>query len=106
MNSERMSSSSNLTPNSGVERSHLTDTNSGQLTGGWVAGKNEKTEWIMIDFERPMIIDGITTKGQAGQPYWITAFKILYSLDKKTFTYYEENGQPKVSCGIIGVIDL
>ncbi|XP_052092501.1 mucin-5AC-like [Mytilus californianus] len=96
MNNDRMSSSSSLNPNSGVERSHLTDTNSGLLTGGWVAGKNEKTEWIMINFGRPMIIDSITTKGQAGQPYWISAFKLLYSMDKKTYTYYEENGQPKV----------
>jgi hypothetical protein len=35
----------------------------------------------MINFAKPMIIDGITTKGQAGQPYWIKAFRLLYSMD-------------------------
>ena len=97
MQNDQMSVSSSMTPNSGPQRSHLTDTNQGSSTGGWVAGKNEKGEWIMINFAKPMIIDGITTKGQAGQPYWIKAFRLLYSMDLKTFTYYEENGQPKVS---------
>jgi hypothetical protein len=71
MQNDQMSVSSSMTPNSGPQRSHLTDTNQGSSTGGWVAGKNEKGEWIMINFAKPMIIDGITTKGQAGQPYWI-----------------------------------
>lgn len=96
MKNEQMTVSSSLTPTSGPDRSHLTQMSHNKETGGWVAGSNSPNEFIMINFKKQMLIDGITTKGQAGQPSWITSFKVFSSTDGKTFEPYKENGKQKV----------
>ena len=96
MDDSQLSASSSLRPESGPQRSHLSTTQTSTLTGGWVPAANDKNQWLMISFQAPEIIYAVSTRGQNGAQNWVTAYYLMYSLDGRNFTYYQERGQRKV----------
>ncbi|XP_033761396.1 mucin-5AC-like [Pecten maximus] len=87
-----LSSSTSQTTLTGPQHSLLTDQ-------AWVAGTNNKLQWIRADLGQPKVIMGLLTKGHKTQPSWVKAYYIMYSLDGAHFSYYTENGQPKLIGG-------
>ncbi|KAL4720209.1 hypothetical protein ACJJTC_011687 [Scirpophaga incertulas] len=64
-------------------------------TRGWRPLYSTSGEWIMFDFTSPRNITGVRTKG--GPKGWVSAYKIMYTSDLKTFNpVLETDGEPKL----------
>ncbi|KAM7417567.1 hypothetical protein PAMA_017283 [Pampus argenteus] len=55
-------------------------------------GKN-KMSWIQVDLLKPMLLHGFHTQGVSSRlrEYYVSLFKVSYSLDKETWTTYKGN---------------
>jgi len=85
-----LSASSSISAGSGPQHSHI----DGEA---WVPSQNSKSEWIMVDFGSPQVIVGLSTKGHKANLQWVKAYSLLYSMNGQDFSYYSENGRPKVN---------
>jgi len=54
---------------------------------GWVAGANDKGEWIQFDTGFEQSILGVVTQGRHDEEAWVTSFKVAVSKDGKTWTW-------------------
>ncbi|XP_021374153.1 mucin-5AC-like [Mizuhopecten yessoensis] len=92
MSNAVLSASTSQSALTGPQHSRLTDQ-------AWVSGTNDKSQWIRVDLGQPKVIMGLTSKGHKTQPSWVKAYYIMYSVDGGRFSYYSENGQPKLIGG-------
>ncbi|XP_041367296.1 uncharacterized protein LOC121381939 [Gigantopelta aegis] len=67
--------------------------------GAWSPKTNNAGQWIMVDFQKPQLIDGILTQGHPLSDKWVTKFSIQYSTDGVHFEPYREAGLTKVFGG-------
>ena len=72
---------------------HWANNNAGVMMGAaWFANgefAGPGTEWYQIEMESATLINSITTTGGGSQlPYWVTAYKFTYSMDRDTWTHY------------------
>ena len=79
--------------------------------GAWVAGTNDKKQWLQVDFGNETTVTAIDTQGRtlhlcAGCSHWVKEYKVSYSLDNATFHPYEQNGRVKVQCWEISCFGL
>ena len=47
---------------------------------------------FQVDFRKMTYVDGIQTQGLDISPFWVTSFKMLYSVDCIDFRYYKLPG--------------
>lgn len=93
-----LSASSSLSPGTGPQRSHLSTQEQGGNSGAWIPKASSNNDWIQVNFGKPQIVSGIITKGRDGSQQFVRAYYLLFSMDGKTFSYYEdEQGVKKVS---------
>ena len=52
--------------------------------------------WHKVDLGLLTKVTGISTQGGCIHGEWITTYEIMYSCDDNMYTYYKEQGQPKV----------
>ena len=69
--------------------------------GAWVAGTNDKNQWLQVDFGNETMVTGIKSQGRASKLCrkcndWVTKYTVSYSQDNVTFHQYKEDGQVKV----------
>jgi len=69
----------------------------GQTTqiGGWAAQNNDQSQYLQIKFGQIYQITGVATQGRADAAQWVKSYKLQYSTDGSTWTYY-----PNVRCTI------
>nr|CAB3236315.1 discoidin, CUB and LCCL domain-containing protein 2 [Phallusia mammillata] len=69
--------------------------------GGWSPSNPMTNEWLQVDLEKNWNITAIATKGSSLPHKWATAYRIKYSYNGITFSYYKEEGQttPKLFVG-------
>ena len=61
------------------------------FAGGWCArSPSRNNEWLMVDLGQLYRVCGVATQGYDGGNVWVTAFKLFYSRDGKSWTSYEE----------------
>ena len=61
--------------------------------GGWAALTNDQNQWLQIKFGQILQISGVATQGRATVAQWVTSYKLEYSSDGSSWTYY-----PDVRC--------
>ena len=67
--------------------------------GGWAALTNNQNQWLQIKFGQIFQISGVATQGRADAAEWVKTYKLQYSTDGSTWTYY-----PDVRCALSSVI--
>lgn len=62
----------------------------GQTTqiGGWAALHNDQNQYLQIKFDQIFQITGVATQGRASAAQWVKSYKLEYSTDGSTWTYY------------------
>ena len=61
------------------------------FAGGWCArSPSRNNEWLMVDLGQLYRVCGVATQGYDGGNVWVTAFKLFYSRDGKSWTSYED----------------
>ena len=68
--------------------------------GGWVALKNDLSQWLQVDFGTYTTVIRVATQGRYGHDQWVTKYRLQYSEDGYTFHFFEvSNGNSaKVRC--------
>ena len=61
--------------------------------GGWAALTNDQNQYLQIKFNQIFQITGVATQGRADAAEWVKSYKLEYSTDGSTWTYY-----PDVRC--------
>jgi len=56
--------------------------------GGWAALNNDVNQWLQIKFSQIFQISGVATQGRADAAQWVKSYKIEYSTDGSSWTYY------------------
>ncbi|XP_014665852.1 PREDICTED: hemocytin-like [Priapulus caudatus] len=66
---------------------------------GWVPRKQDLKQYIEVRLREPTEISGVVTQGHNELPYWVTNYRVSYSVDgREPFTYYSDSPDqnPKV----------
>ena len=61
--------------------------------GGWSAKHNNANQWLQIDLGALLKVTAVATQGRSNHDQWVTKYKLQYSDDGATFSYYMEAGQ-------------
>ena len=61
--------------------------------GGWSAKYNNAKQWLQIDLGALFRVTAVATQGRSNYNQWVTKYKLQYSDNGATFTYYMEAGQ-------------
>ena len=56
--------------------------------GGWAAATADQNQWLQIKFSQIFQISGVATQGRADDAHWVTSYKLEYSIDGSSWTYY------------------
>ena len=65
-------------------------------TGAWSSQRNNRKQWLQVDFQRPTIITGISTQGRQDYTQFIKSYSISLSNDGRGFSNYKPGGLVKV----------
>lgn len=61
---------------------------------GWSTAVNDVSEWLQIDLgQKNVKVIGAATQGRHNSGQWVTTYKLQYSDEGVSFTYYKEEGQ-------------
>ena len=58
--------------------------------GGWAAKDNNGNQYLQIKFSEVLQISGVITQGASDADQWVTKYKLEYSSDGSTWTYYPD----------------
>ena len=64
--------------------------------GSWSAGTSDLSQWLQIDLKQIVNVTRVATQGRNGWDQWVTLYKLEYSVDGVSFSYYTEEGKVKV----------
>ena len=56
--------------------------------GAWAALNSDTDQWLQIKFSQIFQITGVATQGRKDAAQWVTTYKLEYSTDGSTWTYY------------------
>ena len=56
--------------------------------GGWAALHNDQNQYLQIKFGQIFQITGVNTQGRADAAQWVKSYKLEYSTDGSSWTYY------------------
>ncbi|KAK3611486.1 hypothetical protein CHS0354_039099 [Potamilus streckersoni] len=66
----------------------------------WIAGVNDRNQYIQVNFLAPRLLTGVTTQGRAGIPSFVKTYIVTYSYDGFNWNNYQEvSGIDKVFSG-------
>ena len=60
--------------------------------GGWAAMDNDHDQWLQVDLQQTTRVTGIATQGRYDFNQWVKSYKLQYSQDGNTFTFYRRTG--------------
>ncbi|XP_078371653.1 sushi, von Willebrand factor type A, EGF and pentraxin domain-containing protein 1-like [Oculina patagonica] len=58
--------------------------------GGWAALNNDQNQYLQVKFGQIYQISGVATQGRADSAQWVKTYKLQYSTDGSTWTYYPD----------------
>lgn len=47
----------------------------------WCAGENNNNQYLQVDLGRSRTVSRITSQGHPGSAFWVTSFRLAYSVD-------------------------
>ncbi|XP_051484251.1 lactadherin isoform X2 [Apus apus] len=65
------------------------------IVNAWTSSDYDKSPWIQANLLRKMRLTGIITQGasRVGKAEYVRAYKVAYSLDGRSFTFYKDETQ-------------
>ncbi|KAK3700598.1 hypothetical protein QZH41_010513 [Actinostola sp. cb2023] len=91
----QMSASSEWDSNHGANHGRLHLQNSGSRKGAWSALRNNRHQWLGVDFGKVVKVTMFATQGRHDSSQWVKTYKLEYSLDGYMYDTYSIKGQPK-----------
>ena len=83
--------------NSKPEYSRLRLMSTPTVTGGWVAGVDNTSQWLQVSLFRQTLVGGVIIQGRQGISEWVTKYKVATSLDGSTWdNVIDEYGNEEV----------
>lgn len=73
----------------------------GRAGGSWYAKRNDKRQWLKIDFGGLTRVSQIATQGRQNADQWVTSYYVSYSVKGFRFVTYKEYGRTKVSANFL-----
>lgn len=58
--------------------------------GGWAASTNNANQYLQIKFSEVFQISGVITQGASDVDQWVTKYRLEYSSDGASWTYYPD----------------
>ena len=95
---EMISASSSRSPSTRPENARLNGPTA------WVAGVENKNQYVQVNFLQPTYVTGVTTQGRPTVPSYVTSYFVMFSSDGVNWNTYMENGQKKVNIVIIPTV--
>ncbi|ELT93510.1 hypothetical protein CAPTEDRAFT_77234, partial [Capitella teleta] len=93
----RMTASSEWSEFHGPQRARMDAVKEGLFNGGWVAQTWSSNQWIQVEFDEPMLVQKVKTKGRDDYTQWVESYLLLFGLDGQQWeTYQEPFGTDKV----------
>ena len=68
----------------------------GRSGGSWYVKRNDKRQWLKIDFGGLTRVWRIATQGRQNADQWVTSYYVSHSVKGFRFVTYKENGRTKV----------
>ncbi|KAL9955598.1 hypothetical protein ACROYT_G036941 [Oculina patagonica] len=67
--------------------------------GSWIAQKNDKFQYLQVDFGDWRKVTRVAIQGRQDADQWVKSFSLSYGYDPVFFEYYQEDDQKKVFSG-------
>ena len=77
----------------------------GRKGGSWYVKRNDKRQWLKIDFGGLTRVWRIATQGRQNADQWVTSYYASYSVKGLRFVTYKEYGRTKVSANCKQILD-
>ena len=77
----------------------------GRKGGSWYVKRNDKRQWLKIDFGGLTRVWRIATQGRQNADQWVTSYYVSYSVKGFRFVTYKEYGRTKVSANFKQLLD-
>ena len=90
---DQISASSQLDDNHAPQRARLNTKISGIRQGGWLPLTNDFNQWLQVDLGSYTRVTRVATQGMNGYDQWVTKYRLQYSIDEITVTFYKETRQ-------------
>ena len=71
--------------NHGPTNARLYHMAGGGKTGAWSSRRNDKSQWIKVDFGEVKRVTQVASQGRSDAAQWVTRFKVSYSASGKEF---------------------
>lgn len=91
-----MLSSSKWDSNKGAGNGRLHFQKKVNRGGAWSALRNNRYQWIGVDFKKVVKVTMFATQGRPDAAQWVKSYKLQYSLDGYEFQVYSIKGKQKV----------
>ena len=85
----QITSSSQLENRFSAAQARLHSKADGNNQGGWVALKDDLSQWLQVDLGTYTIVTRVATQGRYGHDEWVTKYRLQYSEDGYTFHFFE-----------------
>ena len=79
---DQITASTEYDPNHRAPNARL---NFNKNRGAWSARTNDQNQWLQVDFQRSMIITGISTQGRVEFAQFVKSYTVSFSDDKSNF---------------------
>uniref|UniRef100_T1JAC2 Hemocytin n=1 Tax=Strigamia maritima TaxID=126957 RepID=T1JAC2_STRMM len=100
LNDDQITVSSYRDSSRGPSRIRLNSVTDEWGTGGWVAEKSDRMQYIRIDFNEPRVLTGIETQGRHNADQYVESYSVQYSNDGKTwYDVLDENDAVEIFRG-------
>ena len=70
--------------------------------GAWIAQKNDKFQYLQVDFGDWAKITRVAIQGRQDADQWVKSFSLSYGYDPIFFEYYKEDEAKKVGISVRG----
>lgn len=64
--------------------------------GAWCAKRNNRNQWMQVDFGATAKVTRVATQGRRGSAQWVKSYYVSYSNKGYNFAVYRENRKTKV----------
>ncbi|ELU07425.1 hypothetical protein CAPTEDRAFT_124963 [Capitella teleta] len=90
MDDKRLTASSQYNSNPWCDRGRIDTVLEGPLKGAWCSGFALPGEWIQVEFDAPMTVQAIQTRGRSDYNQWVDSYTLHFSEDGTNWEPYQE----------------
>ena len=92
----RITASTEWDSNHSPQNARLNFPGGGGKAGAWSARRNDRNQWLQVDFELKATVTEILTQGRRDHNQWVTSYTVSYSRDGNHFKPHQVNGKTTV----------